>query len=194
MFSPIIDDKELNKIKAKREERLVIFSGRLIKEKRIDKWLTAVRSAAKRAKGMKALIIGSGPESRSISRKIAGMQLGKMVKLRDFYRTADKRELYEQIKGARLLLQMSEREGLSIIVLESLALGTPVLVPDYSPIPDEVKRMCIVKDEISIPDAIAEVMNSSDKGSYIKDKEGLPAYSTSKVNASLCIAFRKLED
>lgn len=105
-----------------------------------------------------------------------------------------KRELYEKIKGAKLLLQMSEREGLSIIVLESLALGTPVLIPDYSPIPEEVKRMCIVKDEISIPDAIAEVVESSDKGRYIRDKEGLAAYSTSKVNEFYASLFRKLDD
>ena len=194
IFSPVIDDKELGRIMVKREERRVVFSGRLIKEKRLDKWLTAVKSATKRARGMKALIIGSGPERHSISKEISSMHLGNVVKLRDFYRAADKRELYEKIKGSKLLLQMSEREGLSIIVLESLALGTPVLIPDYSPIPEEVKRMCIVKDEISIPDAIAEVVNSGDKGRFIRNREGLAVYSASGVNAFYTSLFRKLRD
>ncbi len=194
IFSPIIDDKLLEEIGVTGEEKRVIFSGRLIKEKRIDKWLIAVKSAAKRVKGMRALIIGTGPERSSISKEISSMQLKNVVELRDFYRTADKKELYEKIKSSKLLLQMSEREGLSIIVLESLALGTPVLIPDYSPIPDEVKKMCIVKDEISIPDTIAEVVNSSDKTKYLKNKEGLAVYSVSGANAFYTSLFRKLEN
>lgn len=193
IFSPVIDDTALDKIDPLKESKTVIFSGRLIKEKRLDKWLDAISAASKRVKGIKALIIGDGPEKEHIRKLISKLHLGKIVELRDFYRTERKDELYARIKGSKLLLQMSEREGLSIIVLESLALGTPVLLPQYSPIPNEVKEMCIVKDEISIPDAIAEVLQSSDKGKYIKNKEKLDAFSVSSVNEFYSNLFRKLK-
>ncbi len=193
IFSPVIDDKELKSVKQKKESKLVMFSGRLIKEKRLDKWLIAIKSASKRVKGIKALIIGNGPERQRISRLIRRMKLTDIVELRDFYSPANKENLYRRIKESKLLLQMSEREGLSIIVLESLALGTPVLLPDYSPIPKEVKNMCIVRDEISIPDAIAEVLNSSDKTKYIENNQGLSLYSSSNVNAFYARLFAKLK-
>ena len=152
-FSPVLNDRELDSIKSVKPSKTVIYAGRLIKEKRLDKWLKVVKSASKNVKGMKAIIIGQGPELNRITKIIKQLKLSKIVELRDFYRTSKKDELYKRIKESKVLLQMSEREGLSIIVLESLGLGTPVLLPDYSPIPREVKDMCVVKDETynSIP-------------------------------------------
>jgi|GEM_PF-763401 glycosyltransferase involved in cell wall biosynthesis len=192
-FSPVIDDNELKTLKAKREGKTAIFSGRLIKEKRLDKWLSAFKSASKRAKGAKGIIIGDGPEKNNIKRMIARLHLGGRIELRDFYRTEKKDMLYKRIKESKLLLNMSEREGLSIIVLESLALGTPVLLPDYSPIPKEVKEMCIVKEEIGIPDAIADMLSSGSKSQYIKNPENLSRFSVSGVNPFYAKLFRKLQ-
>jgi glycosyltransferase involved in cell wall biosynthesis len=192
VFSPVIDDNELRCVKAGKERKTVIFSGRLIKEKRIDKWLYAFKSACKRAKGAKGIIIGEGPEKHNIMRIIARLHLQDKIELRDFYRTEKKDMLYKRIKESKLLLNMSEREGLSIIALESLALGTPVLLPDYSPIPKEVKEMCVVRDEISLPDAMAEILNSGNKAKYIKDPEKLDKFSISNVNSFYAKLFRKL--
>ncbi|MGD0729500.1 MAG: glycosyltransferase family 4 protein [Candidatus Micrarchaeaceae archaeon] len=194
VFSPVINDEKLNSIEVKKETKTVILPTRLIKEKRIDKWLIAVKNASRKINQIKGIIIGKGPEKSSISKMIEKLHLSKTVELREFYATEDKIDLYKKIKESKLLLQMSEREGLSIIVLESLALGTPVLLPDYSPIPKEVKEMCIVKDEISISDAIVEILNSKDKSKYIKNKEKLKTFSISNVNAFYSNLFRKISD
>jgi len=191
LFSPNINDKELSKVKAATKNQ-VIFSGRLIREKRIDKFLGAINNASKRVKNLKAVIIGDGPEKGEIQHAIKALKLGKSVELRDFYRTADKGELYRRIKESKLMLQMSEREGLSIIVLESLALGTPVLLPDYSPIPKEVKDMCMTMDEINIPEAMIEILNSKNKSKYIRNSAGLKRFSVSGVNPFYENLFRKL--
>ena len=193
VFSPVIDDEKLRKINVKEKKKSVIFSGRFIKEKRLDKWLRAVNAARRKAKGLKATIIGKGPEKTSLAKTIRQLRLGAVVELRDFYQNEDKTELYKKIKESGLLLQMSEREGLSIIVLESLALGTPVLLPEYSPIPDEVKEMCMVKNEINISDAIVEILESKDKGKYIKNKEMLNTFSVSKTNEFYSNLFRRLK-
>lgn len=194
VFSPVINVEELKGIKAGREEKCIIFSGRLIKEKRLDKWLRAVKAVSKRVKGTKAVIIGEGPERARIARLISSLKLRGIVELRDFYRTENKRELYQRIKESKLLLQMSEREGLSIIVLESLALGTPVILPEYSPIPKEVRNMCMVKDEISIPYMLEKILKSEDKGSYIKNREELNRFSVSHTNKFYQDLFNKLKN
>jgi len=191
-FSPVIDDKKLNSIKAGPEGKSVIFSGRLIKEKRVDKWIKVVKSATKRVKTLKGIIIGEGPERKPLEGQIKGAKMGKSIEIRDFYHEEDKADLYRRIKDSKVLLQMSEREGLSIIVLESLFLGTPVLLPEYSPIPKEVKEMCVVKDEVSISDALSEMVESKDKSKYIKNPELLKTFSASNTNAFYGELFDRL--
>jgi glycosyltransferase involved in cell wall biosynthesis len=89
-----------------------------------------------------------------------------------------------------LLLNMSEREGLSIITLESLALGVPVMLPSYSPIPPEVKDMCIVKDRKDIPSAISDVLKGAKTVS--PDTQKLEIFSTSNVIRFYNQVFAKL--
>ncbi len=193
VFAPVIDLKELKGIKARKKEKTAIFSGRFIKDKGLDRWLIAMSAARKKVQGMKGVIIGRGPEEENLKHLIKKLKLEGVVELRDFYQGESKDKLYQRIKESKLLLQMSSREGLSIIVLESLALGTPVLLPDYTPIPKEVKEMCIVKDEASLPNAIVEILNSKDKGKYIINPEKINNFSVASTNAFYSGLFRKLE-
>jgi hypothetical protein len=65
-------------------------------------------------------------------------------------------------------------------VLESLALGTPVILPDYTPIPEEVKRMCIVLPLGKIPGELARIA-SSDKSKFLRNVDGLPEFDCSAI-------------
>jgi len=192
IFSPVINNEELDSIKRGKGEKCVIFSGRLIKEKRLDKWLEAIKAASKHVKGMRAVIIGDGPEKANIARLIKKLGLSGIVELRDFYRTEKKEEVYQRISNSKLLLHMSEREGLSVIVLESLALGTPVLLPEYSPIPNEVRNMCVVTDEVNVPYMLEEMLQSKDKSKYLRNIEGLKNFSVSHTNKFYMGLFNKL--
>jgi glycosyltransferase involved in cell wall biosynthesis len=141
---------------------------------------------------MRAVIIGDGPEKANIARLIKKLGLSGIVELRDFYRTEKKEEVYQRISNSKLLLHMSEREGLSVIVLESLALGTPVLLPEYSPIPNEVRNMCVVTDEVNVPYMLEEMLQSKDKSKYLRNIEGLKNFSVSHTNKFYMGLFNKL--
>ncbi|MEM3845470.1 MAG: hypothetical protein QXU98_07200, partial [Candidatus Parvarchaeota archaeon] len=91
-----------------------------------------------------------------------------------------------------LMLNMSEREGLSITTLESLSLGTPVLLPSYTPIPSEVKGMCVVEDEANIPRKIVEICKSADKKAYLHNLGSLKGYYTADILKYYGIVFEKL--
>ncbi len=180
VFTCIIDDSIIKSIqKVRGEPGLVVCLGRLIKEKRFDRWLEVVGKLSKMVR-CRAVIVGEGPESENIKRMIESMRLGRVVSMRKYYKKRE--DAYRLVKSASALLNMSEREGLSIISLESLALGTPVVLPDYSPIPDMVKRMCVVGSEESLPSALADIIRSNDKERFIRNRHGIADFYSSSMD------------
>ncbi len=192
IFAPVIDKKDFGGLLSKKSKhsKQVVFSGRMIKEKRIDKWLNALKQADKIGADAKGVIVGSGPEKEALINMSKKIGLDKTVRFMDFYK--DKKKFYELLKSSSLLLNMSEREGLSIICIESAALGIPVLLPSYSPIPREVREMCIVKDEKDIPAEIKRVMCSKDISSLVKKRENLKRYLVSETNAFYSRLFKRI--
>lgn len=180
-FAPAVDDKLLSSIKKSKARRAktIIFSGRLIKEKRVDKWIDAFAKAAKKDKAIKGIIIGSGPEKAAIQSQIKSAGLSGRITIRDFFN--DNSKFYHAVRNSSLMLNMSEREGLGIIAIEGVALGTPVLVPDYTPLPAEVKEMCIVASEKDIPALIVEIANNKNKDRYIRNTGNLKRFSKSRI-------------
>lgn len=191
VFSPVLDEKIITAAaKKKRKIADVIFAGRLIKEKRLDKWVDAVSKAHKIDNKITGAIIGDGIEMKSIKSYIKKANATKFISM--LGRMESTAELYEAIAGSNVMLNMSEREGLSIISLESIALGTPVLLPKYTPIPKEVTEMCIVQEEKRIPETILEICSSKDKRKYIRSTKGLATHYTSGVNSNYGKIFKNL--
>ena len=192
IFAPVIDIKDFSGALRKRSKRSrqIVFSGRMIKEKRLDKWLNAVKQANRIGAGAKGIMIGSGPEKQTLMAMSKRLGLERSVEFMDFYK--DKRKFYDLLKSSSLLLNMSEREGLSIICIEAAVLSTPILLPSYSPIPEEVKEMCIVKDEKDIPAEIKSIMRSKDIASLVKNRKNLKRYFVSETNAFYSRVFENI--
>ena len=149
ILSPVIDLKKMSKPLHK--SPIVIYAGRLIREKRLDLWVESVAKAHILDHRIKGLIVGSGPEETEV-KKIVGKY--PFISIRKPY--SSKVQLYRAIGKSMAMLNMSEREGLSVITIESAALGTAPVLPDYTPIPEEVKALSIVKGVEDIPKVIAE--------------------------------------
>ena len=110
VFAPTIDDAKMASIKEAAKTREIIFAGRLIKEKRLDRWLDVLKRTMKITKA-KGVIIGDGPDRKRIESLVRRMKLQRSVEVRGFY--SDKAAVFRRIKRAGLFLHMSEREGLS---------------------------------------------------------------------------------
>jgi|SRR5271157_1988877 len=193
IFAPCIDGAEMESIAKSSgggRRKRIIFSGRLIKEKRIDKWLKAVKAVSERMPGVEGVIIGKGPELDSIRKEIRSLGLSRTVKMLPFY--DDKADLYRAIGDSSLLLHMSEREGFGIVCVESISLGTPVVLPSYTPIPKEVKDMCVVRDEKDLPGAIIKILESRDKSSFIRNRSNMDKFLVSKVNGFYDALFGRI--
>jgi len=180
VFTPVLNDSEVALARRRNKDcssRQIVFAGRLIKEKRLDLWLSTVREVIHKMPDVTGVIIGDGPERDSIKSMIKNMGLERSVKMLS---PLPKSRLYKEIRCSAMLLNMSEREGLSMITLESLALGTPVVLPSNSPIPKEIKRLCVVEESSQLPGRIIEMIRKGKKDFHV-DASELSKFSVSNI-------------
>jgi glycosyltransferase involved in cell wall biosynthesis len=115
-----------------------IFVGRLLAHKHVDVFLRALALAP----GVTGLIVGSGPEkSRLIA--LAG-ELGIADRV-SFESPASHEAVIDRLRGARLLVFPSTREGFGVAVLEANACGVPALVVQH---PDNA-ALELVRDDVT---------------------------------------------
>ena len=179
VLSPVIDLRKMPKLGGKRP--IVVYAGRLIREKRLDLWVESVAKAHGLNPRIKGLIIGSGPEEDAV-RELIGKY--HFIGMRKPYPT--KAQLYKMLGSSMCMLNMSEREGLSIIAIESAAIGTAPVLPSYTPIPKEAKELSIVRDVGDIPKAIADIASGRIK--YKAERKKLERFEVGRIEG----AFRRL--
>jgi glycosyltransferase involved in cell wall biosynthesis len=106
-------------------EPLVVFAGRHIPEKRVPAIVPAIAFLQARLPGLRARILGDGPEREEVERQVATYGMTAQIDVPGFVAT----ELVEQsIAGALCLLLPSRREGYGLVVVEAAAQGTPSVV------------------------------------------------------------------
>jgi glycosyltransferase involved in cell wall biosynthesis len=106
-------------------ERLVLFAGRMIPEKRAPLAVAAIAAAAARVEGLRGELLGDGPERETVLAQIARRGLRDVVSAPGFT-TAE--TVDAEIRRALCLLLPSVREGYGLVVVEAAARGTPSIV------------------------------------------------------------------
>jgi glycosyltransferase involved in cell wall biosynthesis len=104
---------------------VVLFAGRLIPEKQVTLAVAAIALAARRIEGLRAVVVGDGPERAALAAAIAEHSLGEVVSAEGF---ADAATLEAQMGRAMCMLVTSRREGYGLVVVEAAAHGTPSVV------------------------------------------------------------------
>jgi glycosyltransferase involved in cell wall biosynthesis len=118
-----IDFEKIQEIPKAKEKSDVTFAGRLIKEKNVDALLKAI-SKIKDEMPIKCKIIGDGPEFDRLVALSEKLGLRKNVKFLGFL---DYEDVIAHMKASKLFVLPSSREGFGIVLLESMACGTPVI-------------------------------------------------------------------
>lgn len=103
----------------------LLFIGRLIEHKNADLAIEATRILSARGNDVHLGIVGVGPEEARLRDQVKSLGLDDRV---TFLSTLDsQQDLWSLLRGSRVLLAPSVREGFGLVVAESLALGTPVV-------------------------------------------------------------------
>ena len=106
----------------------MVFAGRHIPEKRAPAVVPAVGLARAAIPGLRARVLGDGPERPAVLAAIAEERLEEVVEAPGFVPTE---EVERDLARALCLLLPSRREGYGLVVVEAAACGTPsVLVRD----------------------------------------------------------------
>ncbi|GHA43890.1 glycosyltransferase [Photobacterium aphoticum] len=117
-------------------EPFILSVGRMTKQKRFDRLISAYK---KSNISQKLVIIGDGHERKSLEKQIKDLKLEKKVILHGF----DKNP-FKWMKKADFFVLSSDVEGFVLVVNEALACGTPVIATDCGPITE------ILCDELSV--------------------------------------------
>jgi L-malate glycosyltransferase len=115
-----------------------IFIGRLLAHKHVDVFLRALALAP----GVTGVIVGSGPEKDRLIALAGELGISDRV---SFESPASHDAVLDRLRGARLLVFPSTREGFGVAVLEANACGVPALVVQH---PDNA-ALELVRDDVT---------------------------------------------
>lgn len=115
-----INFQKIAEVPAAEKKSDLIFAGRLTKEKNIDLLLKIIQKT-----GLTCVIIGDGPEKKSLEELTQKLEVAGRVKFLGFLENQE--EVYSHLKASRILILPSSREGFSTVTLEAFAAGLPVV-------------------------------------------------------------------
>jgi glycosyltransferase involved in cell wall biosynthesis len=106
------------------DHKILLFVGRLAKEKNLGFILEIFKELHKKFQKIKLIIVGDGPMKPKIEEYIADEEAGKNIILTGYIKRDNLIEYYKQ---SDLFVFASVTETQGLVVLESLAAGTPVV-------------------------------------------------------------------
>lgn len=112
------------KLKLKKENKILLFIGRLGKEKSIDLLIEAFALIAKEDRNTVFVIVGEGTEKKNLENLASLLGIGNKVY---FTGNVDFEDMPFVYKDADLLLFSSKTETQGLVILEAMASGLPVI-------------------------------------------------------------------
>jgi colanic acid/amylovoran biosynthesis glycosyltransferase len=117
----------------------IVYVGRLIQfQKRIKEVTEAFITACQRTPSLRAVIIGDGPETESVSKAVASSGVAKQISLKGRLHAND---VAKEVADCQAIVLLSDFEGIPVAIMEALAMGVvPVLLYSDSGIPELVQH------------------------------------------------------
>lgn len=122
---------------AREQERIVLYVGRLVREKGVHTLLEAAPSILAKHPDAKVVIAGQGPAREELVRQAQELGIGEKVLFAGFVSDAERNRLYQL---AEVAVFPSLYEPFGIVALEAMAAGTPVVVSDVGGLADVVEH------------------------------------------------------
>jgi glycosyltransferase involved in cell wall biosynthesis len=167
----------------------VLYVGRLVKDKNVDKLIAAIGLLANQQADIRCIIIGKGPEKTRLQQQAARGKLKKCVEFREPLSEAE--VVYSYMKAAKVFCTPSVREGFGIVTLEALACGTPVVTADTPAnaarhlIQDGQNGSIVPPDPQALADAIIQWVSLPEKPDTIIDAPEYDWHSIAEKQAEV---------
>ena len=122
-----VDQNEFISTVAKNRHFTIICISRLVSYKRVDHLVKAFSLVSKKSRGIRLILIGSGPEENKLKQLCHNLKISNKV---NFLKNLKRRDLIKQIKAAQVFCLPSSVEGFGIATIEAAAAGLPYIVSD----------------------------------------------------------------
>ncbi|WP_411689379.1 glycosyltransferase [Acinetobacter pseudolwoffii] len=178
IYNPIDVDQVIstaNEYVPEIEGSYIVNVGKFKRQKRHD---ILIEAYAKANVQEKLVLVGTGELLESSKKLVKSLGIEDKVIFTGF-----KKNPYPYIKHAKLMVVSSDFEGLGLVILEALALGTPVISTNCPSGPSEILRSdCLVElgESSALPDKISIALQQSDNDPITLDGKFLPDYAVSK--------------
>lgn len=157
--------------------------GRMTFQKAQDVLLDSVNLLKKNYQNFSLTIIGEGKEKNNLLKYVKENSLENFVNI-EYY----KEDIFDYLRNFDILILSSRFEGIPYIMLESMAIGLPVIVTDVGGISNVIKNDIngiLVKEESpeDIKNAILSIVLSDNKYKILKENayKSIENYSLKKM-------------
>ena len=162
-----------------------IAVGRLVKLKQFDKLIDTYCTSDLPKRGIHLVILGKGEEKERLEKQIDGLQMSKFIHLLGF-----KNNVFSYVTNAKFLVLTSKYEGFSMVILEALFAGTPVVSFDCETGPSELLQNeyngLLVKNQdfSALHKALERMVNDNCLYDFCKEnaKASVTSYSKEKIS------------
>ncbi len=118
---PVSDDKKID----------IIFVGRLTEYKRPDRLIEVVRDVAAQIPDCRTVLVGSGPDQPQLEAKVAELGLEQQIEF-----LGQRSDVPDLVSQAKIFVLTSRWEGVSIAMLEAMAMEAVPVVSDVGDLAD----------------------------------------------------------
>jgi len=161
------DEEKINEVRKKykipKVRKIVLYVGRITKEKNIDLIITSAHNILNINKNIMFVIVGRGPYLKDLKRLAESEGISKSIVFTGYVPTSDLRYLY---KCADVLAFPSEFDTFGLVTLEAMASGLPV-VARKGTAPDELiddgKNGYLFNDTFDFPEKILKTIKDKKK-------------------------------
>jgi 1,2-diacylglycerol 3-alpha-glucosyltransferase len=190
-FNPHVDSHRLRKkLQMRKDERIVLYLGRISKEKRLETLLRAARLL--KEQNVRFVFAGTGPaldHYRSMAHRL------RISDITDFVGFVEDRILPSYYKAADAFCIPSTFETQGIAAYEALACGTPVIAADSLALREAVQRgrngeLFKPNDFHSCARKIDKVINT--RGLYKETRKTAENYSVERTTDRLLEIYKRV--
>ena len=123
-FKPQKNNYLRNKLGIPKGDKIVIYVGRIAREKSIDFLIHTFANVARQEKNIHFVIVGDGPERKNLERLVNKLKISDRVFLLGFVDHKDVAKIYQ---SADVFVFSSKTETQGLVVLEAMSCGLPVI-------------------------------------------------------------------
>ena len=163
-----IDLEQFRPLDIEKDPNLIVGVGRLTPKKGFKYLIEACKILRERGRDFRCVIIGKGDERATLEKLVEQYSLEQKISLQGAKTQADVMQIIQKATALVLPCIVSsdgDRDGLPTVLLESMALGVPVISTDVTGIPEIIANertglLVEEKNSKALADAIETLLDS----------------------------------